>query len=263
MSNHDPLRSPQRRCESYHSSPAIPLATFLHQSLTIRVILHLAARRTRLAKQRRSKGETLLPQPSASEAGPMTKLAMFASLALAGFLAGVLMVVLPRFHLLPDDSDVLYAAAFGVVIAGYFVLFRRLRSAWKVLGFIATSFVAYIAAFISTIETPLHIKFLDFSQRGFALLSTDNFFTGGVVGAAILFAGFFLFLSPRQGWRPFLLKALAFSLLAGLLAVFAWVVGNSVGSDDWDYNSLHVIWQAGIACMFGFLLPREESVSVS
>jgi hypothetical protein len=173
------------------------------------------------------------------------------------------MVVLPHFHLLPDDVGVLYAAAFGIVIAGYFVLFRGLRSAWKVLGFIATSFVAYIAAFISTVETPLHIKFLDFSQRGFAFLSTDNFFSGGVVGAAILFAGFFLFLSPRQGWRLFLLKALAFSLLAGLLAVFAWMVGNSVGSDDWDYNSLHVIWQAGIACMFGFLLPREQSLSAS
>jgi hypothetical protein len=173
------------------------------------------------------------------------------------------MVVLPHFHPLPDDVDVLYAAAFGIVIAGYFVLFRGLRSGWKVLGFIATSFVAYIAAFISTVETPLHLKFLDFSQRGFALPSTDNFFTGGVVGAAILFAGFFLFLSHRQGWRPFLLKALALSLLAGLLAVFAWMVGNSVGTNEWDNTSLHVLWQAGVACMFGFLLPREQSVSVS
>ncbi len=203
-----------------------------------------------------------MTQPSASTAGTKSSPAIFASLALAGFLAGVLMVVLPHFHLLPDDSDVLYAAAFGIVIAGYFVLFRGLRSAWKVLGFIATSVVAYTAAFFSTIETPLHIKFLDFSQRGLALLSTDSFFTGGVVGAAILFAGFFLFLSSRHGSRLFLLKALAFSLLAGLLAVFAWKAGNSLGTDDWDYNSLLVLWQAGIACMFGFLLPRKETVSV-
>lgn len=197
-------------------------------------------------------------------------LSAYISLASAGLLAGVLTVVFSSLNVLPGWSEPFYPGAiFGLVIAGYFVAFHGLRTIWKALGFAVMSILAYYSAFFATGTPPFHVRLLDFPQHGLGFIPTGDFFMGGAVGAAILFGGFFLFLSPQQQWEQYL-KALAFSLVAGLLAVFAFTVGNQIAfrlthvdGSDWDVNSLYIVWQTGVACMFAFLLPHTASPSAT
>ena len=204
-------------------------------------------------------------QPNAS--GRRENLTAFGSLALAGLFAGILMVAFES--VLPGPAEDLYAAFFGLFVVGYFVGFRGLRSPWKAMGFVATSVLAYIVAFWACLTVPVNVKFLSFMSSGSVFVSTAGLFVGGFVGAAILLAGFFFFLSDRKEWRLFVAKALPFSLIAGLVAVFAWKAGSFLGahfgrtpaSSDWDFDLLHILWQAAVAASFGFFLPRAYTPS--
>ena len=172
-------------------------------------------------------------------------------------------------NVLPGAAEDLYAAFFGLFVVGYFVGFGGLRSPWKAMGFVATSVLAYIVAFWACLTVPVNVKFLSLISSGSVFVSTAGLFVGGLVGAAILFAGFFFFLSDRKEWRLFVARALPFSLVAGLVAVFAWKAGSFLAgqfshapaSSDWDIDLLHILWQAAVAASFGFFLPRAYTPS--
>jgi hypothetical protein len=186
-----------------------------------------------------------------------------------GLLSGLLTCALPPLlGSIGGDVLLFVGAVFGAVISAHFWLFRGLRSGWRVFGFVATSTAAYTIAFYSTAWTPIRIAALNFTGTGSGDIDSSQFLTGGFVGGAIVFVGFFFFLSPAGEVSRFLVKAFCFSLIAALLGVFGWVAGDILGkipgfgpryNQNFNYYALYVIWQTGVAMLFVFLLPAQES----
>lgn len=151
---------------------------------------------------------------------------------------------------------------FGAVIAVHARLFRRARSIFRLFGFVATCAVAYTASVFATIWSPLRPRFLNFSGTGSGAIDSSPFFVGGVLGAAIVCAGIFVFLAPWKHAKNFLLKASCISLTCGLLGVLGWSLGERLSHVPWlagwgdnpAFLALCIIWQTGAITLFGFLL---------
>ena len=184
-----------------------------------------------------------------------------AVLPLEGLFSGLLTCVVPVvLNVLGLNPFVFTGAIFGAVISAHFWRFRGMRSGWRVLGFVATSTAAYPIAVNATISTPVHLAALNFSGHGAGDIDSSQFLTGGILGAAILFAGFFFFLAPVTRWPRFLAKAFCFTAFGGFLGVFGWALGGFISRDqgnNWNFYSLYVVWQAGIALLLGLLLPVQ------
>jgi len=204
-------------------------------------------------------------------------------LPLAGFLSGLLTISLP----FPDRvSSYCIGALFGVVIAACLWLSRGRRSIWKAIAFVIASIVAYQVAVDTTVATPSSLRIFGFhlaAEQG--RTAAHMFFTGGLVGAFVVFAAaLFLFFPAEKSWRV-LAKALAWSTLGGVLGVAGWSLGSSVGKAFWfalhalhrtapgedlqaaidhetpAFYSLFILWQTGAALILGILLRQAESLS--
>jgi hypothetical protein len=151
---------------------------------------------------------------------------------------------------------------FGIALSAHMATFRGTRSVPRLIGFVATCALASFVSVFATVWTPLHPHFLDFSGGASGEIDTSRFFTGGLVGAAIVCAGAFFFVSPKQDLTKFLLKALSISLACGLLGVLGWSVGERLQAarsppqfgGNLDFNALYVIWQTGAASLLALLL---------
>jgi hypothetical protein len=150
-----------------------------------------------------------------------------AVLPLEGLFSGLLTCVLPVvLNVLRINPIPFTGAIFGAVISAHFWRFRGVRSGWRVLGFVAISAAAYPIAVNATISTPVHLASLNFSGNGAGDIDSSQFLTGGILGAAILFTGFFFFLAPATHWPRFLAKAFSFTVFGGFLGVFGWALGR-------------------------------------
>lgn len=185
-----------------------------------------------------------------------------AVLPLEGLFSGLLTCVLPGvLDVLGLNPDAFIGAIFGAVISAHFWRFRNVRSGWRVLGFVAISAAAYPIAVNATINTPVHLASLNFSGNGPGDIDSSQFLTGGILGAAILFVGFFFFLAPVTHWPRFLAKAFCFTVIGGFLGVFGWALGGFLSQNhgyNWNFVSLYLVWQTGIALLLGLLLPAQE-----
>jgi hypothetical protein len=125
---------------------------------------------------------------------------------------------------------------------------------------------AYALAFVAAIAAEFHLEFrhllgIDGNHLG------SGVFTGGVVGAAILCGGFYLFLRTGVRKPGFLVKSIGIALAAGILGIVGRAAGESLLRDSWlgiqahqvDEDSwvLLIIWQTGMASMLGFVLLRD------
>ena len=155
---------------------------------------------------------------------------------------------------------------FGGVIAGHFRVFRGVRSAFRLIGFVVACAIAHLASVFATFWSPFRPQFLNFSGTRSGAVDSSPFFTGGFLGAAIVCAAIFLFIAPSKNLAGFLLRTFCMSLACGLLGVFAWSVGEQLGGVPWLPRSgdnmafllLYVIWQSGAAALLGLLLlPRQ------
>lgn len=147
------------------------------------------------------------------------------------------------------------ALIFGAVIATHVRLFREVRSRSHLIGFIATCPVAFLVAVTATWWTPFHPEFLNFSGTGPGIADSSVYFSGGLLGSAIVCAAILFFLIPPRSLTlrqlaGFLLKAFGISLACGGLGVFGWSVGERAG--------LFIVWQTGAASLMGFLLPPKS-----
>jgi hypothetical protein len=152
-------------------------------------------------------------------------------LALTGFCSGVLTSVLPS--LLVRVSPGFFSLTeviFGAAMAWYFWRFRGVRSSWKLLAFAAASIFAYQVASAASMFSPSLSDALGFSSGGPGQIPSDRFFAGGFVGAVILFAAGFFFLSSRTRSKGFVSIAFLLSLVSGALGVFGWALGNFIGT---------------------------------
>jgi hypothetical protein len=160
---------------------------------------------------------------------------------------------------------------FGAVISAHVRLFRGVRSAFRLIGFIATCTVAYTVSVFATMWTPFRPQLLNFSGTGSGAIDSSPFLTGGFLGAAIVCAGIHFFLAPSKNWPKFLLKALCISVACGFLGVLGWAVGEQLGNAGWlpgfgaslDFYALYIIWQTGAAPLFGLLLSPQETLVVA
>jgi hypothetical protein len=157
---------------------------------------------------------------------------------------------------------------FGAVVSAHFWLFRGVRSAFGVIGFIATCTVAYTVSVFATMWTPFRLQILNFSGSGSGAVDSSPFLIGGFLGAAILCAGMHFFLAPSKNWPKFLLKAVCISVACGFLGVLGWAAGEQLSNARWlptdqEAYALYIIWQTGAAALLGLLLSPQETLAVA
>lgn len=162
---------------------------------------------------------------------------------------------------------------FGVLIAVHVHLFRGVDSLSRLVGFVATCVVSVPVAFYSQRWLPFRPEFLNFSGTGPGGADSSTLFFPGFVGSVVVCAGVLVFLvSPgsltlRRLWT-FVPKALGGSGVCGVLAVFAWALGEHAAIPGWVYNAnlgsdslaYFVLWpilQMGLASLVRFLMPWE------
>lgn len=190
-----------------------------------------------------------------------------------GLLSALLTCLIPL--LLPPALDgiafLLPGLIFGIAISAHVRVFRAVRSARNLIGFIATCAVGYGVSVIVTIWSPIHPQFLNFSGSSSAAIDSSPFLTGGFVGGAFVCAGVFFFLTPPRGVRKFLLRACSISMICGLLGVLGWSVGEQLWAARWlprigknlDSYTLYIIWQTGAASLLALLFsPRQTVLAV-
>lgn len=189
-------------------------------------------------------------------------------LPIEGAVSGSLTCLAPL--LLPSglgrSTFLVVGLAFGAVIAAHVRVFRGVRSAFRLIGFVATCAVAYTVSVLATVWSPFHPQLLNFSGTRSGAVDSSPFLVGGFLGAAIVCAGIFFFLAPPKTPTRFLVKAFCISLACGFLGVLGWSVGEQLGDVRWlpglggnrAFYSLYIIWQTGAAALFGLLLlPRQ------
>lgn len=191
-------------------------------------------------------------------------------LPIEGLASGFLTCLVPALPLpvrLGDAAFLFVGLIFGGVIAAHIRLFRGVRSASHLTGFIATCTVAYTISVFATMWSPFRPQFLNFSGTSSAAIDSSPFFTGGFVGAAIMCAGIFFLLAPPRNSTKFLLKAFSMSVACGLLGVLGWSVGEELWNARWlpgfgsnlQYYALYIIWQTGAASLLGLLLSPQQA----
>ena len=181
-------------------------------------------------------------------------------LPLEGLVSGCLTCVVPVF--------LASGCVFGAVLSFHCWAFRGLRSAFRAVGFVLTCAVAYTVSVYATMFSPFRAEFLNFSGTSLGAVDSSPFLTGGIVGAAIVCAGFYFFVAPATNWAKFVLKALCICVACGFLGVFGWALGERMGEAGWfpsfgenlDFYMLYIVWQMGTASLLGLLLPGQHPV---
>ena len=157
-------------------------------------------------------------------------------------------------------EDVLGGVTFGTAIGACCCVLVPLRSIWKIPVFIVVSAISAYLAFFSAVFTH------DYACRSRHICELDMF-AGGLVGAFVLLLALqFFFLSERKPGREFVGSILG-SLVGGLLGVFGSnsefplfrdVQRSFAPHDPVSDVSLIVVWQTGMAIVFGLTLWFQE-----
>lgn len=99
--------------------------------------------------------------------GTMTRVDDRWFLPIEGLVSGFLTCLFPALPLGLGDALFLFlGGVFGAVIAAHALFFRGVRSAFRLIGFIATCAVAYTVSVFATQWTPFRPQFLNFSGTG-------------------------------------------------------------------------------------------------
>ena len=180
-------------------------------------------------------------------------------ITVAGCLSGVASSI---FFYFPTGIGITFLPGlfFGIAMAVAFVeILKQKISTINVIGLVAVSSIAYYAAYLSTIATPLHLGSTSGNPTDITI-----FFSGGVVGAFILLLGLkFLFTSLK--WKQLFLL----TIFGGLLGMLGWGISlfllapNSTepGGAPIDYYSLFLIWQTGIALAIALCVGWNEQAT--
>jgi len=164
-------------------------------------------------------------------------------------------------------------------------MFDGLRSAWRALGFVSASTLAYLAAYQASSPD---FRLVNFELLGLNAAEINVLLVGGFVGAGILFLALCFFFSVRQSTPTFVLKFGIFVVCGSLLGVIGYALGPSFGailwhllrflhlgepsqahqlqpsSDTASFYSLYVVWQTGVAGLIACTLPlRSETIGTS
>jgi hypothetical protein len=92
-------------------------------------------------------------------------------LPIEGLVSGFLTCLVLALPLGPGRAAFLFVGlVFGVAISAHVRLFRGVRSAFPLIGFIATCTVAYTVSVFATMWTPFRPQFLNFSGTGSAAI---------------------------------------------------------------------------------------------
>ena len=177
-----------------------------------------------------------------------------------GLISGLLTCLL--FHL-PYTFEFL-GLPIGAVLAAHVWNFRRVRSPFRLIGFIATCVVAYL------LSVSVPGVFLQISTSG--TLESRVIFPAGVLGGAVVCAGVFFFLQPPKKIGRFLLMVVCISAACGLFGVLGWSLGERLQGipsrpsympsplpNNFTFYSLFIIWQTGAASFLGLLLSKEQT----
>jgi hypothetical protein len=183
-------------------------------------------------------------------------LAGFAGICAAAYVVSVIATLEIPFHPAALNSFVGLGAVCGGIIGCYFWLFRSPRSADGLAGLAGACALTLVVCVFATIKT--HFA-SEAGGGGILDPAKSAFFSGGMVGAAIVCGGvFFLFAPATTNVGMFFAKALVISVAGGYLGILGWGLG-----DRWPANysvyTLYIVWQAGTAGLVAFLLPRETT----
>lgn len=202
---------------------------------------------------------------------------------LAGFIAGILTLVIPSFiNRLGVPIGALTGSfigdIFGAVISVYLCVVLGKRLVWGSLGLIFVSTVAYIAAMSTTIYSAEVIGFSQVNQGDSTLGSAPilAFAIGGTVGSFLVLFAALTFFSDRWKLSRIFLNSLKWCALGGVLGALGWAAGPllgelildvvgrrplspSVKDDTGYYYSIYVVWQAGMGLVLGLLFSAERA----
>jgi hypothetical protein len=181
------------------------------------------------------------------------------SVALLGF-AGLVSALVSSTVNLHDFELFFVGLAFGVALAGYFVLYEGNDNWAKMAGFVCACTAAYAAAFFFAVWLETSFPHAGSSMSSAKLdIPMSVFFAAGFVGAVIVFtAGVFLFGSRHVGWKS-LGRVLLWSLGGGVLgAVGGAADGIRTNGTYHQMLLLFLVWQPGAAVLLGLLLSRER-----
>ncbi len=149
---------------------------------------------------------------------------------------------------------------FGVAIAAYFVLHEGVRSAGRVVAFVAASTAAYLASVEAAFKAFDHFPAHASTGSSGPDIPLPVFFISGAVGAFIIFGAAFLLFGPRNvTWRS-LSRIVLWSGIGGFLGIVGWMLGSLLKRPNAQFFPLFIIWQTGVALSLALLLSRERAI---
>jgi hypothetical protein len=194
-------------------------------------------------------------------------------LPLAGLLSALLSAGLG------NSIGVLAGGVFGAVMGIALVMTKMLEGAWKVTLLIVQIAIAYLFAYIAAILIQGFFINQILGVGAPSKTSPVAVFAGGVVGGFIVLAVFSTMACyPEVGIQTLIVKSLAWSPVAGVLAVVGWLLGSTLGMAVWyvfwtigltgrersspygdtsQLFSLFVIWQTGMGVVLSRMLESS------
>ena len=182
------------------------------------------------------------------------------SFALTGAIAGSLSCFVPRMQF-PGSGDKILpwlGAILGLLLPAYLAIFEERRSLWRALVFLSVSTAAFYSAMMLALVASGTLRFLRIPFMGVNREDNSIMLEGGFVGAAILYLAYTLLYCRGLRAKAFFIGWPITALFGSWLALVAYGVGYRIGGADRDMCTLFIGWQAGMACLLGWLLIRAQ-----
>ena len=164
----------------------------------------------------------------------------------AGLVSGVLTVIVP----LPIELPVKGGLFFGLAMGAFFAFYEGCRSFIKLGLFVLVCVSACPMAILSGYLFDLFLSGGSIGQSG-ANLHVPALISAGFVGAFLILTGGMFFFGPKGISLASLVRALAWSLLGGVLGLAALIRANS---------ALWVVWPAGVGLALAAMLRVERGL---
>ena len=184
--------------------------------------------------------------------------------SLVGLLSGISVYIVDL--LIPSSNALFYSnGIFGLYLGLFIYFFVSKESFFRSILIAIFSVVSYVLAFVITTMVGIYIGFFTFgSNADLSSLSSIFFIVTGFLLAFFLSLGFrWLYCSMS------FLEIIGVSFLGGALSYICLLIPSvhfqflgGAGSDPHAYGLLFfsVIWQTGIATIFGFFILHEERI---
>lgn len=191
---------------------------------------------------------------------------------LSGFITAALVYPAGRF-----GGDVL-GAVFGAFLAVALTIAGELRGIWKIPVLLVVAAGAYFSSIMVAGVVNLGLQSENSTMMGQPpTVSSIALFAGGFVGGFIVLGVFSIVVHPELDIRAVAKRAIAWSLVGGVLGIIGWALGPSLGVAVWSTahnlgltapteslqnalgepshrDSLFVIWQTGMAIVLAIVL---------